>query len=150
MGDERDEFNRLVKRYGQISTSTRRLADSLTYDGDCWTFAWRAAQELDGRYFEGMCKLPMDGRNTVVRAHAWTEVDSPFGTVLIESTRGYEQAHSYLGIQVDATPLGYVDIISKQWPDDERASVIEALIVNGYTTEQIFEMIRTPAGGYPS
>src|SRR4051812_17298607 len=110
MKDERVQFGRLVRQYGRFSTSTHRVADKLTDDGDCWTFAWKAAQELGGRYVEGMCKLPGDdGVTRHVRAHAWTEVDTPFGAVVIESTRGYEEAHSYLGIQIDSTPNGRVD-----------------------------------------
>lgn len=147
MGDERDEFNRLVRLHGRFSTTTHRVADELTDDGDCWTFAWKAAQKLGGRYFEGMCKLPS---NQVVRAHAWTEIDTPFGEVVLESTRGYEQAHSYLGIQVDATPGGLVDNMTFEWDQAERASVIEALIFIGYKDDQILRMIRTPPGGHPS
>lgn len=137
MKDERQVFEALVRRNGRPGPRTVQLADKLTYDGNCWSHAWHIAQERGGRYVEGMCWLG----GSRVRAHAWVELDSPFGQVLIECTEGYENAHRHLGITVDSTPGGYVDTITAKWEPDFRASVIEALVAAGIHTVELLALI---------
>jgi hypothetical protein len=124
--DERDVFEAIVRRVGQPSPTARVLAATLVDDGACWTGAWREAQIRCGRYIEGTCRI--GGRR--VRAHAWVEVDGPLGSMVVECTRGYENATHYLGVAIDSTPGGEVDRATRNWGDD-RCSVIEASVAVG-------------------
>ena len=138
-GDERDAFEALVRRYGRPGPQTKELAEQLTDDGDCWSAAWRESRARGGRYVEGVCVIG----NRRIRAHSWVEVDGPFGAVLVECTRGYENAHRYLGIAIDSSRGSKAARSTSRWPSDHRASVIEALVMLGFTQGEIAEMLAT-------
>jgi hypothetical protein len=136
MSDERAIFEALVRRYGRPGPANKALADRLTYDGDCWTAAWREARARGGRYVEGSCRLG----NHKVRAHSWVEIDGPFGPVLIECTKGYEDATHYLGIVVDCSTGGHVARASRTW-GSLRQSVIESMVSLGWPAGRILDMV---------
>ena len=140
--DERDAFELLVMNYGIGRRGADKiLADEMTYDGDCWSGAWREARRRGARYVEGSCII---GR-TRVRAHAWVEEDTAFGVRIIECTKGYEEAHTYLGITVDCADGSTPEQMTGHWPEGYRASVIEALIITGAPVETILRTIGAAA-----
>jgi len=154
----RRRFVRFIVDQGTQRTQNKIIApaEAMTYDGDCWSAAWRYAQRLieagrDVTYVEGSCVIPagVDGlgnehpKNRVVRAHSWVETAHPLlGTVVVELTRGYETAIRYRGVPVDATPGGHVDKATAGWDQDERSSVIEAALADpAVTPEAAMRMI---------
>lgn len=134
--DYRDVFEALVRKYGRPGPQSKVLAEQMTYDGDCWTAAWREAKARGGRYVEGTCRRG----NERVRAHSWVEVDGPFGTVLVECTKGYETATHYRGITVDSSPGGHVARASRTW-GSVRQSVVETLIALGFPGHEVVRMV---------
>lgn len=134
--DERKFFEAFVYANGKPQTA-KRMAEHLGADGDCWSHAWAEAIRLDGHYVEGTVVL--NGGAVRVRAHAWVELDTPTGTLVVECTDGYQESTAYLGVRVSTK--GEAALATAAWPVDDRFSVIEAAIVAGLSPERTKEFI---------
>lgn len=137
-------FVRFMRRIGQPAPNTKRLEiqEPIVDDGetDCWTHAWEVAQRTpNARYVEGICGRP-GGLTKDSATHAWVEVDSLFGPVLIECTPGYEYATNYRGLVVDHTPGSWVERATRDWPR-QRASVIQSYLRGNASVEEILALV---------
>jgi hypothetical protein len=142
--DERSIFVWLVQKHGDLRVRPARDIDPVGPDGDCWTHAWRYAQERGLRYVEGsVIMTPPEGMEIFVRAHAWCEEDTPFGVIVYEVTEGYEFVSQYQGISVDCSPTGYIALGTKPWDEaGARGSVIENFIMTGWNLEGILQTVK--------
>lgn len=137
-------YVRIMRRIGQPAPSAKRLdiQEPIVDDGetDCWTHAWEVASRTpNARYVEGICGRP-GGLTKDSATHAWVEVDTPFGTTLIECTLGYEEARHYRGIVVDHRPGSWVESATRGWPR-QRASVIQSYLRGGAKLEEILALV---------
>jgi hypothetical protein len=103
--DERRSFIRFMREFGTPAPLNRRMEiqpEITPGETDCWTHAYRyALAHPGGRYVEGICFTDREDGKVVVHAHAWIEEDTPFGTVLVELTDGYQHARDYRGWALD-------------------------------------------------
>lgn len=138
--DERVLFESLIQIVGTVRERPARIVEPVGPDGDCWTWAWRYAQERGFRYVEGTVWLDTNEEIVRVRAHAWCEEDTPTGVVVHEVTEGYADAFRYAGVTLDCSPLGRLALLSRPWDDDVRGSLIEALFHAGYSPAAILRL----------
>lgn len=133
-------FLNLVRSHGNPAPDTKRIAAQPAIandtESDCWTHAWNVAQQLGAWYVEGVCIRPAAGGPSM---HAWVEEDSAFGAPrLVEVTPGYEHATRYLGLRIDASPLGPAAQATSEWdPDAPRASLLQVAFLNGANPKQV-------------
>lgn len=143
--DVEQAYLHLIRRHGRRAPVNRRvdIQRPVADDGesDCWTHAWKKARQTDATYVEGVCFRPgADGPSF----HAWMEETNPLtGRTLVECTPGYENATRYLGIPVDTTPGGLVDMLTQDWT--LRVSVIQAALAGGRTPAQVLHAVTARA-----
>lgn len=139
--DERQAFGTFVKRYGTVRPGPAKPAEYQVPNGACWDATWAAAEAHDTHYVEGICFIAGTGGQPgrMVNAHAWEERDTPFGTVVVEHTAGYANIVRYLGCRI-ARPAARS--MSADW-GEERVSVLEFAIVQGWSPDQILDRLVT-------
>lgn len=122
--DVRWGYVRLVRSQGRPAPTgiVLRLQEPLDDSGetDCWTHARRYAERTGATYVEGVCD-----RGRGVSVHAWCEETSPLGVrVVVELTKGYENARDYWGVPVDI----HSDVAKDSLLNDVYYSVLELAV----------------------